>query len=438
MVDLASKSVVDGLVCDPSKTMQFFADDVVKSFFVRKPRKGRPYFVLKYHPVGGGAQKTLVIGPADDWFKMTGHQAREIARLWRVEVDEGRDPAVLHFKPKDAISINEMLDFHDSHHQINLRSKKKGSHYIVKRFREVYGNHRATSVTRQMIKDFCLTQYGDKLGMISVLTDHIRGAYYKAMDPDDGIGKWPPGFVNPARVFHKAIPALKTYHPAGYAVAWSPDEWLRVGRGFEYVETLNPMARLGFLALKLLMLTGARPSEIERLRTDEIEQQTIHYDDGRVETHTVIIKERHKMWYTTGRPRRILVFENGEAVLAQAKALRDAWGYDGKLVFPTVGERYRFTRNLLIQSYIKDFRKITGMPTLKPYNFRSAYISLAIDHLTLGRIDEIAENCGHKDTATTLRYYRRTRDPKKFEAGKRVDDVFSSLWGSQPVLRLVA
>jgi integrase len=423
MVDVRKKTKVDALTCEPDKTMQFHAADSGDSLFVRVIRdSGSKTYVYKYRPPGSTKQKTIVIGDVN---MMPGREAIDLAKKYETErTVHGRDPALLVYRPKETCTINEMLDFHLS----TLTAKtNQDAAYVLPEVRKALGDRPIGEVTKFVIKGFLEANYEHRSGLGIVVFDHLHSAFNKIMDDLNGFTV-PPGFVNPCKGLKKHIAFMKNHRREGYAVAWGPEEWRKIKHGFEVGYAESRIHDIGLLLIELIMLTGARPGEIENLRWDEIETVGIRHDDGTIQEHKVIIKQRHKTWKKTGRPRRIMLFEGGLNVLERAAKLRKAWAYNGPLVFFSCGSQKRFQTYTKASKYIEHLRKHSGIADLKPYNFRSGYINMALDHLGFQWLDAVAENCGHADTATTLEYYRKHRDAKLAVAGQRVDDAFHALW----------
>ncbi|MBP9230105.1 MAG: integrase family protein, partial [Phenylobacterium sp.] len=330
----------------------------------------------------------------------------EAARLSRELKINKRSPKSVTYDPKTASTFNDLLDGHlatlSESTQENLKTKLKG-------MRDEFGKEPIVDVSRARLVAYMDRKWADSPGTAEVVRRNLCAAFNKALDQDSDI-KLPEGFVNPASKMKRALKCLVDHAPQSRAVAYESDE-LQVIFGAMQQGYADPnIGDIGVACLELILLTGARPLEIQSLRWDQVDEVPGEPD------LRYIIKQRHKTWKKTGRPRRIVVNQLGIRVLERASKWRQK---DSPYVFPP--------RRIQVNTKSPFFTSDTELCVIlskkvgfkfRPGSFRSAYINFMLASLELEEagvtslydaLEVVAENVGHTDVRVTLEHYRKGR-----------------------------
>jgi integrase len=332
-----------------------------------------------------------------------------------------RDPKLAVYNPTTAVTLGDVIDWYHDKHLTNPSTQANFTH-LTKRLKADLGATPLRDFTRHVLKGWIEGRLtANNAGGLETLLRWLSSAFNQASDSLSGLDI-PAGYENPAKGLGSKIPAIANRPRGSYAVSWEDDEWSHIMVAIETAYTNSPLSPLGVMVVEMIMVTGARPSEIATLRWDEIE-------DHKVKTGAVtlrmkkIIKDRHKTWKNTRRPRQILLGKRGIDILTRAKKYADDTGYTGQFVFPSPKNGNSSTHLKKPLHYAKEIGKLCGIE-LVAYNFRSAYINHALDELGRGKLEIVAENVGHENSATTLKYYTKNRDSDKATAAMAVDEAF--------------
>jgi integrase len=419
----------------------------------------------------GGAPKRVTIGDAD---LMDYDEAKSQADAYRRELESGRDPGLLPYRPNQATTLQDVVEFYKT----TLPSATSTRSNLDRVARKLLAQHGATpliNITRPMVQQWLdanmwrkpdLTELaaiqansmpkslyrkqGSVIevrspGMAVVLIRYMTAAFHKVIDPVSGLDM-PADYHNPFSDMAQWLPWLKDHSPESYARNWGSEQWQEIMRGLNacylagrYKTTINNRSGphpTGTRCLHLIMLTGTRPEEIQSLRWDQIEDYKASIGGAEVKLKR-IIKDRHKTWGKTGRSRQIIVAKAGIKVLEEQRQWLDANGLgDSPWVFPSPGGKGRVCQDgSPAKPYLADVKDYTKALSqrcnldidLKTYNFRSAYINMALDALGMNWLEVVAENVGHANSKTTLKYYQRNRMDKLAEGAVRADEAFADM-----------
>lgn len=365
---------------------------------------------------GGGNPETVTLG---NWPHLSYEAAKAKVSEYERARAEGHHPKTVRERPKRPATVADVLN----HHLATLTpSNKRG---VTSLYRDILKDHGAspvTNFTRHVARRWIEDNYEHRKGSARSLIRNVTAAFNLAMDSISGL-VIPAGYEHPTAKIAKHISWLVNHKPGSLAVAWENDEWQSILAAIRHGHDAPDTHDMGPLCLELLLHTGARPSEIQSLRWDELADFEV---DGKV--LKIAIKDRHKTWGKTGRPRQIFMSEEAVAILERAAAHRDRTGYKGPYVFPS----RRKQKNQKVEHVSRlaglahRLGRVVGFD-FKPYNFRSAYINYAIQTLGFDRISVISENVGHTDVATTLKYYHRQRSSDRAEAAQAVGQSFKRL-----------
>lgn len=403
--------------CPPDKAHVFLTDASTPGLQLKVYRNGRKGWWYQYKG------KRVEIGG----FPGTGYtDARAKAQEYERMRNEGKDPRATVYDPRAATHLKEVLDDYATY--LDGRREEGGRKFRnqMKLMKEKLGDAAVQQITPHVIKNFMESHYSAKnAGQAHRVVCQLATAFNRAMQPFSG-RTFPIGYRNPADGLADNIDFIRDRTKGSYAVSWEDDEWKRVmaaiRRAYEPDSTLSP---IGVMCVEMMLLTGARPSEIKTLQWSEIEDHSVKIGDVTYKMKR-IVKERHKTWKATGRPRYIILAKEGMKLLERAKKYADDIGYDGPYVFPSPGKQVNKLPYIATAThYTKGIAKLGGLPDLKPYNFRSAYINHALD---LGiPLETVAENVAHADIATTSAYYVKNKESKIAAGAIKADEAFAKL-----------
>ncbi|MBC7907596.1 MAG: integrase arm-type DNA-binding domain-containing protein [Rhodospirillaceae bacterium] len=402
--------------------------------------------------------------------------AKKQADSYNLELDHGRDPSLIDYRPKTASTLRHVVD----HYMTKLSDEtttKDNVARVVKRLLTDHGDRPLINLDSRLIHGWLnqtmwraaiasdLQKISSRkmasslyrhvnggvevraCGLTSALVRYMTSAFNRAMSPISGLDM-PPGYKNPFSNMLSELTWMKDYLPDSYARSWGSEEWKDIMAGLDacYLaarikDTLDHRSGpspTGLRCLHLIMLTGTRPEEIQSLRWDQLEPCSTVIG-GTTFKVARIVKDRHKTWGKTGRPRQIIVAKLGMKVLEDQKNWLHANGLSASpWVFPTPGGKRTRKDGSPAKPYladVKDYAKAVSERCqrnldLQTYNFRSAYINFALDSLGMNWLEVVAENVGHVNSSTTLRYYQRNRLDKLIEGAVKADHAFAEMIGS--------
>jgi integrase len=282
--------------------------------------------------------------------------------------------------------------------------------YNTVKLRRVHGEIAVEDFTAVVFRRFLEEHHREHSGLVRTLVSQVRAAWNYCQK--NSIQYIDPALPNPGS---KLIKELEWLRPMGsYAVSWEDDQWSAIMRGIQQAREAGVTAELHLLCVEMMLLTGARSNEIKTLRVTEIKGDHI-------------LKDVHKTYGRTGRPKRIYFGPRGQDVLNRAAVERIRIRYTGEYVFPSAGNRKSHAGHVSHVEFItRQIRPFTGLDNLTPHNFRSGYINFALDNGV--PLEIVSENVGHENTMTTLKSYVRNRPSRLREGAGRVDAAFSALF----------
>ena len=421
-----SDRVAATLVCPPGKKTQVFADKSGNGLVMSVSITGRRFWKFRY-TYGRRVNDLITIGE----FPGIGYEeARvEAARLYRIVKVDRKDPRMVAYDPKAATTVDEAID------AWLLAFPNRNTSCVranVKPLRAKFGRTNVADLTRNALKAWCEEEYAAKgnkpnrggacKGMLLNLNAIINWAIY---NEDTGV-VLPPNFKNPCRGLASKIDAIRDRIQTGHAVNWEPEQYRQILRAIEWTYE-RPKAKNGLsnaMVANMLLLTGARPGEIKKLRWDEIEAVPNKPDMMR------IVKCRHKTFNRTGRPRYILMGKRGIAVLDRARKINADNGYIGPYVFPSPTPRRRGEPVDCTNHYFRAISKRCGF-YVRPYNCRSAFINHSLEAAEgqgaasfNATLQLVAENVGHTKPDITMKHYIKAKGSQLADSVTATDAAF--------------
>jgi len=424
MAHKLSNAFVGSLKADPSRKSGQVFTDPMGGLQIWVSTNGTKTWRFSYRPKGKNPV-TLTLGRFPE---MDAETARFKALACQGERDDG-DPKKLVDTRARISTIAEILYAHadvlEARSPATGRSVRKRYQRLVR----VYGDAEIHEFG-EALKAYVDFQYSSdkQQGAARGLISYVSAAFTRAEDPMNGL-VLPRDHVNPIKGLVSHIPWLMETKAGTWKVSFEEADLTKLIDAITLAQAQPSLHLPGLFALELLLLTGARPNEICSLRDSEI---TVR---GGV---TRIIKDRHKTWRKTGRPREILLMGEAVEVLERARAWRDkrfptesndSWIFPAK---PSQPKKHKLRTGHInnLWNYAAKVSKLSGVKFI-PYNLRSSYINVALDNPPPGMdffawLERVAENVGHTNVQTTLGFYRKQRDEKLIEAAKHTAGVFKS------------
>jgi integrase len=316
-----TEKMIAALAPEPGKKDRIISDAAGNNLKLWIGASGTKVWRYVYRFAGSNGQ-SITIGAWPHW---TLAKARAEAQRLEGLRQQKRDPKLAVYNPTTAVTLGDVIDWYHDKHLTNPSTQANFTH-LTKRLKADLGATPLRDFTRHVLKGWIEGRLtANNAGGLETLLRWLSSAFNQASDSLSGLDI-PAGYENPAKGLGSKIPAIANRPRGSYAVSWEDDEWSHIMVAIETAYTNSPLSPLGVMVVEMIMVTGARPSEIATLRWDEIE-------DHKVKTGAVtlrmkkIIKDRHKTWKNTRRPRQILLGKRGIDILTRAKKYADDTGY---------------------------------------------------------------------------------------------------------------
>ena len=367
----------------------------------------KKYFRYRYSFNGRAKRLTVGLWHETDF---TVDVARATVAQYNMMRDEGRDPAAFEADAREAnrgTTVAMVLDYH-------LDTLKDATRYNVtklfKDLRAMHGKDTLEQFTPAVAKAFVEDNYEHRRGAARSLVRNAVAAFNKALSPHSGLSR-PPGYQNPFRDIRKAVKWWKEHRVKNHAQALEDGEWKALFAGIRAAHQTDT-SKAGLHIIELLLMTGARPSEIASLKVTEIHQ---------AEDIAWIDKADHKMAHKD-QERRIWLMPAAMEVIEAARRENERYRYKGPYLFPV--RRVRKDQKRLYVANVNHYMDIVAKHAkvrVTPYALRGAYISFALDTLGFDWLEMVSQNVGHSDPVITLRHYRKHRPSKLVDAARKIE-----------------
>lgn len=380
-------------------------DSDLKGLGLRVMPSGARTWIVEYRPNGGGrrvGKRRMSLGSAQ---AVTPEQARQQARLVLGRVAAGEDPAHERNTRRRELKLRDLIDLYEKERPAGHRSGKPLEPRTLKNMLARLRNHAEPLLGNRLVVDItsddvtrfvrrvsqgetAKTAKGRPRGTIKVAGG--EGAARKVASDlsmilsfaiDRGVIQ-----VNPVSAARK--PKAGKRHDY-----LRPDEMGRIGDALNKMEAagVNPC---GIAIIRLLLLTGARPSEIESLRWDEVDLPG-----------SCLRLSNSKTGYSA-RP----LSTEAKSIL-QAQPRRSGSLY----VFPSSRGHGYYSNSKKIWNAA---REIAGLPEKVRYHARHAVGTLS---LAMGQsIPAVAALLGHANPRTTLSTYAHVVDELAHSAARDI------------------
>lgn len=374
------------------------ADTDIPGFWLVVTKTGKKSFVLRYR-VGGGRAATIREPKIGDWPAMKAAKARSIASDWFAEVRLGGDPGGARQELRAAPTMATLFDRYLTDH---ARPTKKASSFaedvqLLKDYlRPAFDKRKVHEVTRADVDRF-----HKGLSHKPYRANRALALLSKAMNIAEVWG-WRPDGSNPVRHVRKFAEKRRERF-------LSPAELGRLGavlrqaerdgflilpprEGVRDVEVSSLISRHVVAAIRLLMLTGARKSEILGLRWAWIDMAAgrAHLPDSKTGFKVVILPpaalaELARLPRLPDNPHVIVGGKPGAALVN----LKDPWAV---------------------------IRKCAGIEDVRIHDLRHSFASVgAAGGASLPILGALL---GHSQPSTTARYAHLADDPLQAAAAE--------------------
>lgn len=401
-----TKTIVDAT--KPDGRDRFIWDDEIKGFGLRITKVGSKSYVFQYR-VGGGRNGTLRRPRIGAHGSLTPSEARSIAKTWALQVAEGGDPGGDRIAYRNAPRMSDAFSRYETEHaDVHKKpSSAKEDKRLIRLFlAPEFGSRKVAEVTREQISSF-----HRRLADRPYQANRLLSLISKVLNLCEVWG-WRPDGTNPCR-------HVKKFREEKRERFLSPTELgqlgevLRKAERFELQDDaggrvwVNPSA---ILAIRLIVLTGARRGEILGLKWNDID-----WENSRALLTDSKTGRRHL--YLPAPAIKLLADQEGKnsAVYVVPGGRSDRARQSGKTPLTNLKDPW------------KVISATAGLKGVRIHDLRHSFASVGASS-GMG-LPIIGKLLGHRGTATTARYAHLADDPVKAAAntiGGRVDDAMKT------------
>lgn len=385
-------------------------DSELKGFGVRLMPSGVASYIIEYRPDGGGrnvAKKRMVIGRVGE---ITPDQARKVAQDKLSEVRHGNDPLADRQTKRKEIKVKDLIDQWEEEKPTSKRTGKPMAErtrtYMLARLR----HHVVPILGSKRVGEVNVDDVNNLIRRIS------KGETKKdAVSPNKHGRIRVRGGEGAARKVAGDLSIIFSYAVERKVVLSNPVSAARkprAGKRYDFLRSEEVTAlgkvlsdmeaeganKSGIAILRLIILTGARPSEIEGLRWSEVDLQGRCLRLGNTKT---------------GHSQRPLSPLAVDVLKGVERVNGSPW------VFPATKGNGHFVSSKKIWNRA---RERAGLPDRVRYHARHAVASLALSE---GHdVASVAAIMGHAGPRTTLAIYAHVLDERAVRAA---DDIGSKI-----------
>lgn len=379
-----TKAAVDRL-----QTGEILKDTELRGFGVRRQLGAPVYFLRKKI---GGRDRWLIIGPhGSPW---TPETARKEAHRLLGSIAAGNDPATQRRDRLDNPTLNEALPQFLAEHGPKLKPGTRDKYDILLRLylQPAFGTRRLADIKRPDI-----LRFHSGLAGKSATANYCVAILSKILSWAEESG-YRPERSNPCfRIKKFAEVKRQRYLTA--------EEFARLGAALASTEEASGESLYVVAAIRLLMLTGARVSEILTLK-----------------------------WSYVDFDRRFLMLpdsKTGQKQIALSSAVVEVLETIPKVngnPYVIIGRR-ESARLINIQKPWRRIRARAGLDDVRLHDLRHSFASIAA--ASGGSLPMIGKLLGHNHTMTTARYAHLADDPTR-QLNERVGDAIARAIAHEP------
>lgn len=379
-----TKKFVDAVEIKPAEYQ--ISDSELPGFGMRVFPSGRKSFFLQYR--AGNKTRRYAIGFAT---LMNVDDARQMATQILAAVRSGGDPVGDKLVKNMAPTVNDLADRYITEHcEVNVKpSTLSGYKQILKDYvRPALGHLKVTDVTKSHIASL-QNDYSSQKAKANRIIEVVSKMFNLAE-----LWGWRPDGTNPCRHIKK----FKEVKRERYL---THDEMKRLGEALNMAEDANLLSVYGIALFRLLVLTGARLSEIQFCRWEWVDlgQAVIRLPDSKTGAK-IIPLGRVAISVLENIPRKA---KNPYVICSEIRE----------------GKPLNNAHSMWVQ--IRTWAELTNM---RIHDLRHTFASSAVNIGTTLPI--IGKILGHTQTQTTARYAHLAVSPA-VEAANKVNDHMSAL-----------
>lgn len=377
-----SKRTVDAAKAEDKD--YFIWDDDVHGFGLRVMNTGRKSYVIQYRQ--GGRTRRMVIAKHG---VMTPDEARKKARKLLVEVAEGGNPSedrrVYSRAPTVAALCDRFLSEHVAHRcKPSTESEYRRSVNLF--IKPAIGNHKVQDITRQ---DIARLHHAHQ--HIPYQANRTLGVLSKVFNLAEEWGLRPDG-SNPCR-------HVKKYSETKRERYLSREELSRLGKALAECEADGTETPYMIAAFKLLIFTGCRLGEIQKLEWSHVQGNRLALPDSK-----------------TGAKRVYLGTAALEVLATIERQPDNPYVICGKVPGQYITDFQKPWRRI---------RKRAGLEDVRIHDLRHSFASGAV---SMGEsLPMIGKLLGHSQVQTTARYAHLADDPVHSAAERISQSIAANL-----------
>lgn len=382
-----TKSLVNSICAGEAD--QIIWDAEVPGLGLRVTKAGAKSYIFKYR-IGKGRQaasRKPTLGKVSD---LTPDQARDLARAWKQEAKDGNDPARTRLNKAQAPTVSVLCDEYLDRHASRKRSSHQDKLKIEKWIKPKLGRYRLIDIQRRDVEDLHRSrkktpyEANRLLALVSKMFSLAIAWGWRSDNPATGIERFP----EEKREIYLTPKQLET-------LTLAMNEYLA-----QSVRASD--AKRAIDAIRLLILTGARKSEVLSATWDQFNLETGVWT--KPSSHTKQ-KKAHRAPLSDAAV---------EHLRSLAGGIEKPIGY----VFP--GKSGGHLKE--VKRAWEAVREKAGLQGVRIHDLRHTFASLLVSGgLSLPVIGALL---GHTQTQTTQRYAHLMDDPLR-EAANHVGAIVS-------------
>ncbi len=373
----------------PGKRERFLWDSEIEGFGLRIFPSGRKSYLIQYRNAAGSTRR-LTLGPHG---KLTPAEARQVARERLMEAASGGDPSRERKRARNTPTVAELVERYLTEHIEPKRKRNTASDFrrlLAKNVLPELGHRKGADLELADVD-----RLHRSLSDTPVLANRVVAVLSSVLNMAEKWGVRPRG-SNPCRY----VDRFREYRRERYL---SGPELARLGEVLSEAEQRGREQPQAILALRLLLLTGCRKSEILKLRWEEVdlERGLLLLPDSKTGAKAVPL----------GAP----------AVALLAAAPRQE---GNPYVIPGGKPGTHF---VALFNVWKRLRPVAGLEDVRLHDFRHSFASVgAGGGLSLPILGKIL---GHQKATTTARYAHLAADPVQQAVEQVSGEIAAALAG---------